>query len=158
MAHENFHAVVIRCQDGRLGTVNAAWLTEMQKSGPVDDISVPGAIKEIVDWYGKSWWRRFLAGVLMSFGLQISLVMRGLEVAVNLHGITTIYLQAHRDCGAYNGSRAFSESITEKTFHLAQIKQAAEIIRKHFKNPKLEIHLKWVELREHDKWEIADFS
>jgi len=66
-------------------------------------------------------------------GIFLDMVKR---VSVGLHHIKEIILIAHRDCGAYGGSKAFSNREAERATQEEDLKIAREILRKEF--PELE--------------------
>jgi hypothetical protein len=63
-------------------------------------------------------------------GFDDSLV-RDLDVSVTLHGVKTIHLVNHEDCGAY-GSHAFASRQDEMRRHRTDLELAREMIRRKF--------------------------
>lgn len=54
------------------------------------------------------------------------------NVSVNLHHIEKIVLIAHRDCGAYGGSKAFPSSEAERAIQEKELRIASGILLKRF--------------------------
>lgn len=82
--------------------------------GIADEVSMPGGAKALLDDQTKE-------GVLQS-----------IRIAVELHGVRTVLLTAHRDCGAYGGSAAFDSATQEYQQQLDDLMQAGELVRREF--------------------------
>lgn len=85
-----------------------------------DLVAMPGAAKKICDESTR-------ADTLAS-----------LAIAANLHGVTTIALVHHEDCGAYGGAKAFPDASAERYFHEDVLRSAATIVRAHLPQVKVE--------------------
>jgi len=156
--HEKFKAVVIACQDGRLGETNAEWFKKLREGGAVDTILVPGGIQELVLWYDGNPICQFVAWFLGFFGVYVSSVMRGLEVSIKLHGIKEIYFEQHEDCGAVGGSSAFKSEADELGFHRNLMVQAEQIVGRRFGDAGLTIRFKYVRKLKGTSWEIIGLN
>lgn len=51
------------------------------------------------------------------------------SIAANLHGVKTIVLVHHEDCGAYGGSKKFPDRDSEQNFHEGALREAAKLVR-----------------------------
>jgi carbonic anhydrase len=47
-----------------------------------------------------------------------------IDLSVKLHGINTLMLMNHTDCGAYGGSAKFASKEEEKVFHIEELNKA----------------------------------
>jgi carbonic anhydrase len=112
---EHWDVLARACIDGRFVKPTVDWLTE--KTGGVFDFRTGiGSSKAIIASEDDR----------ESF-------FRVVETSVKLHGIKEIWIIDHIDCGAYGGSERFHEDKTvEREFHIDKLKQAAEIVAKHF--------------------------
>ena len=106
-------SALLRCMDFRLDPETTTYFREKGLIGDMDIISVAGASKAI-------------AQTKESFPeIQIDLSME-------LHGIETLYVMHHSDCGAYGGKAATESPEQEKEMHLADMRIAKEkILQKH---------------------------
>jgi hypothetical protein len=66
-------------------------------------------------------------------------ILDQIRISVRLHGTKRIALMLHEDCGAYGGSRAFPGPLEERRVHTADLRRAAELIRKEFPGLRLEL-------------------
>ena len=96
-------------------------------------------IKKTVNWICKKTDNvfDFRTGVGGSKPIIDSLFDRGdffevIRSSVKLHNIKEIWLFDHIDCGAYGGSKRFSNSRKEKSFHKKKLTEAAKIINEEF--------------------------
>jgi carbonic anhydrase len=106
--------VLVRCLDFRLNRAIGEALARDCPAGDFDTISVPGgaAALAIPD----------LAGV----------VMRGLEIALEVHRASTVILSAHQDCLALGGAAQFSEETAENNYLDSLLANGRAAVRKHW--------------------------
>ncbi len=57
-------------------------------------------------------------------------VMNQIKTSIRLHGTKRVILMLHRDCGAYGGSKNFSDADAEKNYLHDQLHQAKDFIKK----------------------------
>ncbi len=89
-------------------------------SGNADMISVAGAAKGMADQ-------------------ENSFLESQIDLSKRLHGIQTVILMNHTDCGAYGGRSGFSSSEAERERHLDDLRTAKERIQ--HKDADLEVRL-----------------
>lgn len=89
-------------------------------------------------------------------GFDVSL-LRDLDVSTRLHGVTTIYLIGHENCGAY-GRLYFADRTSELDRHFADLREARAIIHDRF--PDVAVELRFAELvaGATDEWCIVEVS
>jgi len=58
--------------------------------------------------------------------------MDQIDLAVRLHGVRTVILMNHTDCGAYGGKEAFTTGEQERKRHTVDLKKARGIILRRF--------------------------
>ena len=80
-----------------------------------DDVAAAGAAKNIVDPYDMS---------------DKEFTLRQIELAKKLHGIETVYLVNHKNCGAYGN--IFSSPGEEYERHVKDLGLAAQVIQERF--------------------------
>ena len=111
--------------------------------------------------------RNFIAGFILSEKIDCDLITRGgaiqdivrpksegfkdsmlrdSEVSAKLHKVKKVYLVHHEDCGAYGGSSVFENREIERQKHIADMREAAEVIKKEF-SP-IEVLLYYAELKD----------
>lgn len=66
------------------------------------------------------------------------------RVSIGLHHINEVVLIAHRDCGAYGGSKAFSSPEAERATHEEDLKIVRGIFKERF--PQLAVKLFYLEI------------
>lgn len=59
--------------------------------------------------------------------------LKPFEISSELHHIKKIVLVNHEDCGAYGGSKKFENKKEEEEFHKNELKKAAGILKKKYK-------------------------
>jgi len=121
MASKKHHGVkhlVVSCIDYRFRDKIARWIRTNLKN-QADLVSVGGASKAFNDT------------------ASVAYLMSHLALARDLHGVTTIHLIDHIDCGAYGGSKQHANETAEKKFHRTELDRAAKAIKKKF--PKLKV-------------------
>ena len=55
-------------------------------------------------------------------------VLSQIKTSVRLHGAKRIALMLHRDCGAYGGSKSFSDAATEKDQQISRLFAAKQLL------------------------------
>jgi len=58
--------------------------------------------------------------------------LKQLDISSRLHGIKTVLLVAHQDCGAYGGSKAFASWEKERAKYTEDLTHAAGLIKEKF--------------------------
>jgi carbonic anhydrase len=104
---------VVSCIDYRFRPLIAAWIKD-ELHDQADLIAVAGAGKTLLDAASQ----QYILGLL--------------KIARDLHGVTTIHILNHLDCGAYGGSKLHATEETEKQFHADQCSLAEQIITQQF--------------------------
>lgn len=130
-------SLLFTCMDFRIQAAVSRYMVENSLRGDCDVVSLPGG-------------QKMLADVLTRDN-----TMKMVNLSVELHGVTDIYLVAHDDCGAYGGSGKFKDRSAERKAYKADLEKAiANIKRKH---PKMNI---WVKLAVFDgeRWTVIDFT
>jgi hypothetical protein len=59
-------------------------------------------------------------------------VLNQIRTSVRLHGTKRVVLMLHRDCGAYGGSKNFTDGEAEKTELVKQLRDAQDFVKKEF--------------------------
>lgn len=65
-----------------------------------------------------------------NFGQGVA--MKQLELAIALHGVSSVVLISHQDCGTYGGSKAFASWEEERSRYLSDLRSAEKIIREKY--------------------------
>lgn len=131
MAH-HCKALMLHCMDFRLPKAMAEIRRELGIDGSCDLVAVAGGSRELVR--GTDAARTF--------------ILRQLELARELHGITGVVLVNHTDCGAYGGRAAFADADAENAAHIEDLTEAARTIRTRF--PTLNVRLFLARVSEED--------
>jgi carbonic anhydrase len=105
---------LLTCMDFRFRTAIEDWAKQNNYTDDYDLISMAGAQKSIVDEDTRT-------------GL-----MKQIKISTDLHQAKKIILMAHRDCGAYGGSKAFASWEEELKKYTTDLEQAEEIIKHTF--------------------------
>lgn len=121
--------LIIHCLDFRFIPDLKKFLTDEGLMGDSDEISVAGAIKDLL-------------------GEARDFLLKQIDISTRLHGINRVILVAHEDCGAYGGKRAFSSDEAEFSKHKEDLAKAKEIILTKF--PDLEVDFVFARIREED--------
>lgn len=90
------------------------YLDEQGMTGDCDLVSLAGAAKNLAS--------------PMAPEHRVTLEKQ-IELASKLHGIKTLTLMNHTDCGAYGGAAAFASSDEEKVTHGEELRAAREIVK-----------------------------
>lgn len=104
---------MLHCIDFRFGKAIKDYLADRGLLGDCDIVSVAGAAKNIAAPQKET---------------DLEFVLRQIDISTRLHGITTVILMNHTDCGAYGGRSAFSSDDEEKEKHASDMQKAREII------------------------------
>jgi carbonic anhydrase len=57
-------------------------------------------------------------------------VLNQIQTSVRLHGAKRIILMLHRDCGAYGGSKNFTDAVAEKDYYVSQLAAAKNFLER----------------------------
>ena len=49
-----------------------------------------------------------------------------------MHGVTTVHILAHMDCGAYGGSKQHTDIDAEHAFHQEKLAEAVKVIKQSY--------------------------
>lgn len=71
-------------------------------------------------------------------------VLKQIEISRRLHGIQTVTLIDHEDCGAFGGKKATTSDAQEMQLHKDSLHKAREIIAHTF--PHLDVEIKYIQL------------
>lgn len=107
--------LLIVCMDFRLPEVHFAWAEENLGNQNYDLVALAGSQKSIMD----EDTRRA--------------VFKQIETSLNLHGTKVINIIAHEDCGAYGGSKNFSDWEEEREAYIKDLNVAEQLIKEKFK-------------------------
>ena len=127
---KNFHHVpvaAIYCLDPRFRTQHEQFISRELGFKDFDQYVFPGGPKVLADETKRNI---FLDAIQ--------------NVSVNLHHIEKIILIAHRDCGAYGGSAAFSDPAVEKEAQTKDLQTAQKILLERF--PKISVSMFYAEI------------
>jgi len=113
MSH-NCQNLLLSCMDFRLQTTISNWLKENGYAGDADIILVPGSCKVLAENQG---------------GCQAGLILDGIRLAYEKHGVRRFILTQHEDCGAYGGQIAFETAKAEKIKLIADVKKVKDLLK-----------------------------
>lgn len=105
--------LVVHCIDFRFRAQEAAWI-ESNLNGRADLVAIAGVSKAILD------------------ADTHEAVFKQLDIAQRLHGVTTIHLLDHIDCGAYGGSKEHADKEAEVAMHKEKLAEATKVITERF--------------------------
>lgn len=74
-------------------------------------------------------------------------LLGAIKTAHDLHGVTKVLLLNHSDCGAYGGSKAFSDPTEEYRKHAADLRAARDVVRGFLSNLDVRLFFATVENR-----------
>lgn len=114
--------LVVSCVDFRFRPLVAKWIDE-QLNGKADLISLAGASKAVADDDTR-------ATALKQFG-----------ICDRLHGVKTIHIVDHIDCGAYGGSSHYDSTSAELADHQQKLAQAIQAIKTECPNAEIKTYL-----------------
>lgn len=108
-------ALVLHCMDFRFIHDLVHFMKDQGFDRKYDDVSVAGATKNLIEPYDEK---------------DTEFVLRQIELAKKLHGIDTVYLINHLDCGAYG--KIFSNETEEHERHTRDLTKAKNLVMKRF--------------------------
>lgn len=111
--HYAADACVVWCFDDRFYKLLKAF-GKQEGFGHIDLVKVAGGAKALAG--GGSPDREFL--------------LSQIKASARLHGTKRVILMLHRDCGAYGGSKAFSDADAEREELVQQLRQAQGLVKK----------------------------
>ncbi len=130
-------SVLVKCMDFRMTKDVYNWMEKEKLVGDCDVISVAGVTKELAE-------------------NPKGLIFSNIKTAVDLHGVSDVYLMHHQDCGAYGGSKAFSTLEEELERYLQDMRKAREIILSSF--PQVKIHPLMAYLNDDGTWRVENIG
>jgi carbonic anhydrase len=107
-------ALFVSCIDFRFQSAVVKFAADQGLTGSYDLFSIAGTQKNFLNPETQA------------------IALRQVELSQKLHGITQVYLVAHKDCGAYGGSAAFADSNAEDQTYFNDLEQAKKIINEKF--------------------------
>lgn len=110
---EGVHDLVISCIDYRFRPIVATWIQDTLHDR-ADLVSVAGASKAPISSESHNY------------------ILEQIRIGQQLHGVNTIHILDHVDCGAYGGSKMHENLDKETNFHKQQCSLASEAIKKEF--------------------------
>ncbi len=115
--------LVISCIDFRFRPKVSEWI-DQTLGGESDLVCLAGSSKSINDESSQK------------------IILNQLHIASELHGIQTVYILDHIDCGAYGGSDAFNNKKNDEiAMHTEALRQSAQIIVDHFPNLTIQLYI-----------------
>jgi len=122
MSH-NAQAIALSCIDFRFRKAVQDFLNNELGLPDVDFKGDAGAVQQIVEKTPAGDW-----------------ICKNFEIAFSLHGVNKIILINHQDCGAYGGSKKFTDEKQEIEFHTEQLKKAVEILKEKYPDKTVEAY------------------
>lgn len=126
------------CIDWRIHQAVSEFVKNILEVRDYDYSGYPGGVKKIVELgeqrpgiLGWLSWRFWMAVNFLSTlvtGKEHDFGTKTVLLSCRLHGVKSVVLVAHEDCGAYGGSKSFANYEAERTFHIAQMKKAVRVI------------------------------
>lgn len=116
--HHGTQNLVISCIDYRFRARTAAWIKD-NFNDTADLVAVAGASKAITDEKSREY------------------ILSLIDIGRKLHGVTTVHVLDHVDCGAYGGSSQHNGEAEEIDFHFGEVNRAVEVLKE--KHPDLEV-------------------
>jgi len=117
-------AFIIWCIDPRIQTSFREWLLSIGLKDKYDPFTCAGAALNLVRPDNEQ---------IRDF------IFNQIQIGLEHHGISQVYLVNHLDCAAYGGSKTFPSQDTERKRHIDDLRQARKIVKARF--PKLEVLL-----------------
>lgn len=114
--------VVISCIDYRFRARVADWIKQALND-QADLIAVAGDSKAFLDDASGQY------------------LLNLIKIAVDLHGVTTVHVLDHIDCGAYGGSKMHDCLENEEAFHSERCSLAADTIARTFPHLNVKSHI-----------------
>jgi carbonic anhydrase len=91
--------LIVHCMDYRIQETVNAWIHRNGFFDDIDRIAVGGSCKEA------------------------EFILKFIDIAVNQHGVTKIFLSQHEDCAGYGGHAAFKTLDEERTTLLSDMEK-----------------------------------
>ena len=113
--------LVVSCIDYRFRRLIVEWIWQ-SLADQADLVAVAGGVKSFIDDASREY------------------ALSHLEIARKLHGVRTIHLLNHLDCGAYGGSGRHHNEDCERQFHFDQCTVAQRIILDRFPNLQVKLY------------------
>jgi carbonic anhydrase len=117
--------------DFRLGPELVKHLERENLTNDADIVSLAGAAKNFLD------------------PDSINIMMKQIDISRRLHGTTEVHIMNHTDCGAYGGKTAFADEETERAKLIADMKQAAEMIKDKWPDLTVKLWMPHIEEQDH---------
>lgn len=112
-ASHGVNDLVISCMDFRFRERVAAWIAA-NLNNQADLVGAAGASKAILDPVSQEF------------------LMNMIKIGRDLHGVKTVHIIDHIDCGAYGGSGKHADEASETNFHAEQLAAAAKLVAEKF--------------------------
>ncbi|MFA5188848.1 MAG: carbonic anhydrase [Patescibacteria group bacterium] len=139
MSH-NCKNFLLCCMDFRLQTAIINWLSVNGYTGDTDIILVPGSCKVVAE---------------NQEGCQAGLILDGIRLSYEKHGVRRFFLTMHEDCGAYGGQSAFVSAEAETSKHLTDMKKVRDFLKE--KYPDAEVKSFRIK-KSDDGWEFEEIA
>ena len=114
-------ALLLHCVDYRLLTKEADYMSGLGFQSDFDDVGISGSAKNLVDPYDAT---------------DPEFTLRQIEISRKVHGIKTVVVMNHTDCGAY-GDGTFTSADEERARHLRDLRGAKSMIEHRFEDLKV---------------------
>lgn len=111
--------LVLTCMDFRFPRKISEWAESQGLTRDYDLVSLAGAQKSILDSDSRAT------------------LLKQVELSVELHGTREFIIIAHRDCGAYGGSKSFNSWEEERAKYSKDLELAKNVIKEKF--PKIDV-------------------
>jgi carbonic anhydrase len=109
--------LVIRCMDFRFISAINEYLESKDLMNHCDIVAAAGAAKNFAS---------------PEHELDREFLMRQIDIAKRLHGISEVIIINHTDCGAYGGKSAFASKDKEWKKHSGELAVAAQMIKERY--------------------------
>ena len=113
--HYAADACVVWCFDDRFYKLLKVF-GKQERFAHIDLVKIAGGAKALASMEGASPDRDF--------------VLNQIKTSARLHGAKRVVLMLHRDCGAYGGSKSFTDAEAEKAELIKQLHQAQNFVKK----------------------------
>ena len=130
-------ALIIHCMDFRLMKPIYEYLEKQNLVGDCDQVVVAGAVKAIAENPDSP---------------EAAILLKQIRLSRDLHGMQTLILMHHTDCGAYGGHAAFDSPEEERDAHISAMRKTRDEVNKRI--PGLEIRLVLADMQEGEKVEF----
>lgn len=123
----NCSIALISCMDYRTIAELIRWMDDIEILRNCDLITYPGSSKSIAD------------------GEET--LLKTLEVSIGLHGVETVILVHHSDCGAYKIDYHFENPSDEARKQIDDMEKSSQTIKQRF--PGVHVRKVWAQLLDH---------